>query len=89
MREGVVAPERKTVSVRGTLPSLVVVADAARFQRLGGSCTLLEDVKGIAVLIADFEELVRAQILVLFRQLINAIGIFIDFMAQSFFLWDE
>ena len=58
----------------------------------------------MAVLIADFEELVRAQILVLFRQLINAIGIFIDFITKTFYciieiveffmvqsqnLWDE
>lgn len=84
MWEGVVAPERDDVSVRGPLPSLIV-ADAARFQRLGGSCTLLEDVKRMAVLIADFEELVRAQILVLFRQLINAIGIFIDFITKTFY----
>ncbi len=39
----------------------------------------------MAVLIADFEELVRAQILVLFRQLINAIGIFIDFITKTFY----
>ena len=84
MWEGVAAPERDDVSVRGPLPSLIV-ADAARLEHCSSCCALLEDVKGMAVLIADFEELVRAQILVLFRQLINAIGIFIDFITKTFY----
>lgn len=84
MWEGVAAPERDDVSVRGPLPSLIV-ADAARLEHCSSCCALLEDVKGMAVLITDLEEFVRAQVCIVFLQLVNAIGILIDFITKTFY----
>ena len=85
MWEGVAAPERDDVSVRGPLPSLVVVADAARLEHLGSCRALLEDVKRMAVLVTDLEEFIRAQVCIVFLQLVNAIGILIDFITKTFY----